>query len=259
MFYDGELQCFSYACSNLSAEFIDRVKYTNKLCLPPEVLYAINESDIIPSDTRLYFKVSKAKEWSGQVCGVHEFSAPPGIAYIPYHIMEALDFGEGETIRLFQMKPRKGTFMKLQFHTTEFANLLDPKEILEQILSQDYPVITKNHTLALQCKLNGQVYYVNIVETKPSAVIEIINSDINVDFAEPVNPAPTAGHSYMARGRNPADSAVVRGPNPADSAVVRGRNPAPQMPPIDLDYCSSDDEDSVYKPFMGKGNKLGSA
>jgi ubiquitin fusion degradation protein 1 len=241
MFYDGEMQCFSYACSNLSPDLIDQVKYTNKLCLPPEVLYEINETDIIPTDTRLYFKVSKSNTCQGQVCGVHEFSAPPGIAYIPYHIMEQLKLSEGETIRVFQVKPRKGTFMKLQFHTTEFANLLDPKEILEHILSQDYPIVTKNHTLALQCKLNDKIYYVNILETKPSAVIEIINTDINVDFAEPVDPSHI--QAYEPRPESRRTTPIIN-------------NIAPILPPVNLDYSSSDDEcDSVA--FLGQGNTLG--
>lgn len=252
MFYDGALQCFSYACSDLSQQFIDRVQYTNKLCLPPEVLYEISETDTIPSDTRLYFKVSKRENLNGQVCAVHEFSAPPGIAYIPYHIMESLNFEEGETIRLFQVKPRKGTFMKLQFHTCEFASLLDPKEILEQILSQDYPIVTRGHTLSMHYKNTDKVYKVNIVETKPSAVIEIINTDINVDFAEPVDPTP------IKKTEQAKNSGRRR--TKAFSGAMPICNVAPKMPPIDLDYCTSDeeeDEEIKTKVFSGNGNKLG--
>lgn len=257
MFYDGEMQCFSYVCSDLSQELIDQVKYTNKLCLPPEVLYKINETDAIPSDTRLYFKVSKAQECNGQVCAVHEFSAPPGVAYIPYHIMEALNFEEGETIRLFQVKPRKGAFMKLQFHTCEFANLLDPKEILEQILSLDYPVVTRGHTLSMHYKNTDKVYKVNIVETKPSAVIEIINTDINVDFAEPVDPRP------IQKPEVPRNSGRRR--LNALSGSIPINNVAPKMPPINLDYCTSDEEEEREEAeikkkavFSGQGIKLGS-
>jgi hypothetical protein len=252
MFYDGNVQCFSYVCSDLSQEVIDQVKYTNKLCLPPEVLYEINETDTIPSDTRLYFKLSKRDTLNGQVCAVHEFSAPPGVAYIPYHIMESLKFEEGETIRLFQVKARKGAFMKLQFHTCEFASLLEPKEILEQILSQDYPVVTRGHTLSMYYKNTDKVYKVNIVETKPSAVIEIINTDINVDFAEPLDPTPIKKAEEGRRRTN-----ALYGAMPIN-------NVAPKMPPVDLDYCSSDDEEKEDKDkinnktaFSGQGNKLG--
>ena len=143
--------------------------------------------------------------------------------------------------------------MKLQFHTCEFASLLDPKEILEQILSMDYPVVTRGHTLSMHYKNTDKVYKVNIVETKPSAVIEIINTDINVDFAEPVNPTPIKKvEKEISSGRRPTNALY-------DAMPIN--NIAPKMPDVDLDYCSSDDDndDEINKKtaFSGRGNTLG--
>ena len=49
-------------------------------------------------------------------------------------------------------------------------------------MSRDYPVVTQGQTIALNYTELNKVFMVDVVETKPSEIVEIINTDINVDF-----------------------------------------------------------------------------
>ena len=56
----------------------------------------------------MYFKVSHLESGYGSVCGVHEFTAPPGVVHVPYHIMEECGLGEGQTVKIDLITPIKG-------------------------------------------------------------------------------------------------------------------------------------------------------
>ena len=51
-----ELICFSYTCSSQSEELIKRVKYSNKILLPPTILYKLNSNNDT-FDHTLFFKI----------------------------------------------------------------------------------------------------------------------------------------------------------------------------------------------------------
>ena len=68
------LMCFSYACSSQSEELIQRVKYSNKILLPPSVLHQLQDNT-----NTMFFKITNIENSFGQVCGVQEFTAPPGV------------------------------------------------------------------------------------------------------------------------------------------------------------------------------------
>ena len=75
----SNLLCFSYACSSQSEELTSRVKYSNKILLPPSILYNIN-SNSNNNDTFndvLFFGIKNLENEMIQVCGVQEFSSPP--------------------------------------------------------------------------------------------------------------------------------------------------------------------------------------
>ncbi len=83
--------------------------------------------------------------------------------------------------------PVDGTYVKFRLHSSDFADISDPKAVLERALSNDYPVITEGHTIAINYAEMNRVYYVDVVETKPAPVINIVNVNINVDFDTPLD------------------------------------------------------------------------
>lgn len=177
--------CFSYACSSQSEELIQRVKYSNKILLPPSVLHQLQDNT-----NTMFFKITNVENSFGQVCGVQEFTAPPGVVLVPYHILDGLGLTEGSTVNIDLSTPPDGSYIKLQPHKTEFIELPDPKALLEKALSVNYPVVTEGHTITIQNPENDKVYHIDIVKTEPSPIIKIIDVNINVDFEAPLDYVP---------------------------------------------------------------------
>jgi ubiquitin fusion degradation protein 1 len=74
--------------------------------------------------------------------------------------------------------------MKIQPHETAFIDLPDPKGTLERELT-NYACIFKGDTININH--NGRDYPINILECKPAAQICVIEADINLEFAEPLD------------------------------------------------------------------------
>ena len=180
MSYKSKLICFSYNCSSQSDHVVSQVKYSNKILLPEETLRSLMKKKYNPP---FFFKIENIDMKYGQVCGVQEFSAPPGVVHLPYHIMESIGISEGQHVEIKLASPVKGTYIKIQPHTTSFINLSNPKALLEKVLSEKYPVVTEGHTIAIEYL--KKVFYVDIVKTEPAPVIDILNVNLNVDFDKP--------------------------------------------------------------------------
>ena len=138
----------------------------------------------------MFFKITNINNTFGQVCGVQEFTSPPGVVLVPYHIMEGLGLSEGDNVNIELSTPPDGSYIKLQPHKTEFIELPDPKALLEKALSVNYPVVTEGHTITIQDTETNKVYHIDIVKTEPSPIIKIIDVNINVDFEAPLDYIP---------------------------------------------------------------------
>ena len=180
MSYKSKLICFSYNCSSQPDHVVSQVRYSNKILLPEETLRSLMKKKYNPP---FFFKIENIDMKYGQVCGVQEFSAPPGVVHLPYHIMESIGISEGQHVEIKLASPVKGTYIKIQPHTTSFINLSNPKSLLEKVLSEKYPVLTEGHTITIEYL--KKVFYVDIVKTEPAPVIDILNVNLNVDFDKP--------------------------------------------------------------------------
>ncbi|KAJ0792128.1 putative ubiquitin fusion degradation protein Ufd1 [Helianthus annuus] len=63
-------------------------------------------------------------------CGVLEFIADEGLIYIPYWMMENMLLQEGDIVNVKNASLSKGTYVKLQPHTTDFLDISNPKAML---------------------------------------------------------------------------------------------------------------------------------
>ena len=179
MEFKQELICFSFTCSAQSEEITKKLKHSNKILLPPSVLYNLNQNEQLEDNEIMFFKVTNKELNFGQVCGVHEFSAPPAICHVPYHIMDNLAIREGSTIEIKKVCPVKGTYIKLRPHKTAFINLSNPKAIIEKIMSKDYPVVTEGQTIEIFYEELNEIFQIDIVKAEPAEIISIVNTDIN--------------------------------------------------------------------------------
>ena len=135
----------------------------------------------------MFFKLKNKLNEFYQVCGVHEFSAPPGVIHAPFYIMNTLGIKEGDTVNIELVSPPDGSFIKIRPHKTEFIELTNPKAVMEKILSRDYQVLTEGHTIQLNYTDLNKVFEIDIVETKPSSTIKIVDVNLEVDFDTPLD------------------------------------------------------------------------
>ena len=229
--YKTTLSCFSFTCSSQSEEIINRCRYSNKILLPSDILQELMARDLFTENDIMFFNVINKKIEFGVVCSVLEFTASPGICHIPYHIMEELAITEGETVEIEKVSPPKGTYVKLRPQETAFIELSNPKSILEKIMSEDYPVITEGQTITINYKDLVKVFSIDLLETQPAEVISIIDTDLNVEFGEPLD--------YIA----PTLPSPLR-----DSAED-------ELPAIESRPINRGEE---FVPFSGRGYRLGS-
>ena len=249
MEFTTDLLCFSYACSTQNPEMIEKLRCSNKILLPESMLFELTKDNHDSLEQKLYFKVANKETQYGEVCGVHEFSAPPGVVYLPYHIMESCALQEGNTVKVDLVSPPKGNFMKIRLHNSkEFSKLSNPKVVLEKIISKDYPVVTQGQTIALNYTDLNKVFMIDIVETRPSEIIEIINTDINVDFDKALDyeEPPPKKEEVKEAWVPPLNKNVKINQDISGSSIHQNRN-------INK-YKKTDG----FVAFSGKGNVLGS-
>jgi len=117
----------------------------------------------------------------------------------------------------------KGTYVKLQPHTTDFLDISNPKAILEKTL-RNFSCLTTGDSIMVA--YNNKNYYIDIVETKPSNAISIIETDCEVDFAPPLD---------------------YKEPEPVKPAVPANTEPTTEAPA---------EEEPKFIPFIGSGRRL---
>ena len=136
MEYSTELLAFSYACSSLSDNIKQLLKYSCKTVLPPTILHQLQKDNNLTFP--LFFNIKNKDSGFSRVCAVHEFTAPPGVVHAPYYILNELGIKEGDNIFVELVSLQRGTALTLRPHLTEFINLSNPKAILEKVMSRDY-------------------------------------------------------------------------------------------------------------------------
>ncbi|KAL3137327.1 hypothetical protein ABBQ32_006864 [Trebouxia sp. C0010 RCD-2024] len=99
-------------------------------------------------------------------------------------MMQNLALEEGEIVNLKSASLPKGTYVKLQPHTTDFIDITNPKAVLETTL-RNFSCLTVGDQITIN--YNNRQYFIDIVEAKPQAAISVIETDCEVDFAPPLD------------------------------------------------------------------------
>ncbi|XWS74117.1 hypothetical protein CRYUN_Cryun02cG0188000 [Craigia yunnanensis] len=190
-------QC--YRCYPVS--FIEKahLEKGDKVIMPPSALDRLASLHV---EYPMLFELTNALAERVSHCGVLEFVADEGLIYLPYWMMENMLLQEGDIVQVKNASLAKGTYVKLQPHTKDFLDISNPKAILETTL-RSYSCLTTGDTIMVP--YNNKKYYINIVETKPSPAVSIIETDCEVDFAPPLDykepEKPT--HSLQSNKRPP--------------------------------------------------------
>ncbi|XP_021753480.1 ubiquitin recognition factor in ER-associated degradation protein 1-like [Chenopodium quinoa] len=233
----------SYRC--YPASFIEKpqIESGDKIIMPPSALDRLASLHI---DYPMLFELRNDGANRVSHCGVLEFIAEEGMIYMPYWMMENMLLQEGDIVRVKSVSLPKGTYVKLQPHTQDFLDISNPKAILETTL-RNYSCLTSGDSIMVA--YNNKKYYIDIIETKPSHAISIIETDCEVDFAppldykEPERPAVSAPGKALALdeeppaeepkfnpftgvGRRLDGKPAQPAPSPASTSVSKDKQPA---------------------------------
>ncbi|KAI5665992.1 hypothetical protein M9H77_15845 [Catharanthus roseus] len=171
----------TYRCYPVSFIEKSHLEKGDKVIMPPS---ALDRLAYLQIDYPMLFELSNPSGGRVSHCGVLEFVADEGLIYLPYWMMENMLLQEGDIVNIKNASLSKGTYVKLQPHTTDFLDISNPKAILETTL-RSYSCLTTGDTIMVA--YNNKKFYIDIVETKPSAAISIIETDCEVDFAPPLD------------------------------------------------------------------------
>uniref|UniRef100_A0A0V0HZY3 Putative ovule protein n=1 Tax=Solanum chacoense TaxID=4108 RepID=A0A0V0HZY3_SOLCH len=182
-------------------------------------------------------------------CGVLEFIAEEGMIYMPYWMMENLCLQEGDIVTVKNVTLPKGKYVKLQPHTKDFLDISNPKAILETTL-RNFSCLTTGDSIMVA--YNNKKYYIDIVETKPSNGISIIETDCEVDFAppldykEPERTAPSRPSNSPAEVQEDATEVEPKfNPFTGGARRLDGKPLKQQLPPSSSSSGSSDKQVNV--------------
>jgi ubiquitin fusion degradation protein 1 len=116
--------------------------------------------------------------------GVLEFTAEEGKAFIPLWCMKKLQLTNGDLIKVKSTTLPAGKFTKIQAQSVDFLDIHDQKAVLENSL-RNYFALTEGDKIIIG--YNGNTYELLCMEIKPPGKgICIVETDLEVDFAEPV-------------------------------------------------------------------------
>ena len=234
--------------------FIDKpeAERGDKIFLPPSALDKLAQLHI---EYPMLFEVENRRDDRRTHCGVLEFVSDEGVAALPYWMMQNLLLQEGDLITIRSATLPKGQFVRLQPHSKDFLDITNPRAVLETTL-RNFSCLTIGDTIPIH--YNNKVYYIDIVEAKPSNAISVIETDCQVDFAPPldyVEPdySSARGSGAIQGGSTSAVAGTEATPMVTDgsfaSTTGSGKQDTEEM-------ATSKPEKPTFLAFAGTGHRL---
>jgi len=221
----------TYRCQPMAMSNRAELEHGDKILLPSAALEQLARLKV---HYPMMFEVTNPQTGMKTHCGVMEFSAPEGVAYLPYWMMQGL-FGDEylqhhnatPIIKMRNVTLPKGTYVQLRPHRTVFTELSNPRVVLEKAL-RNFSCLTKNDTIVITH--GDQKFRLDVMDVKPGEAISIIETDVNVDFAPPkdyVEPVrqpaaiPVPCDEKSDHGASPVGSPVQSTPTRSTAAQAR--------------------------------------
>lgn len=188
----------------------DDLERGDKIVLPPSALDSLARLNI---SYPMLFQL-ESRDGRKTHCGVLEFVAEEGHANIPYWLLQNLAVAEGGMITIRNASLKKGTYVKFQPQSKDFLDITNPKAVLEATL-RGFTCLTKGDAIAIS--YNDKTYHIDVLEVAPGDAISIIEADVNVEFAAPLDyvepepepPAAATGAAWRAGGGGGPASAAA--------------------------------------------------
>lgn len=208
-----------------------------KIILPPSALDTLTRLHI---EYPMLFEITNRNEQRKMHSGVLEFVAEEGMCYMPFWMMQNLLAEEGALISIRSTSLQRGKFVKFQPHTKNFLDIANPRAVLERSLRK-FACLTKGDVIVLD--YNKKNYYLTVLETKPADAISIVETDISVDFAPPLDYVEPTRPTEPA----PEVSPTISIPNNNNNNQKKDKGKAPVV---------EEDEKKKFTAFGGSGYSL---
>jgi hypothetical protein len=175
-----------------SDEKYNYLENSNKIILPSTILSKISSFNGV--NYPLIFKIDGIDDF----LGVADFIPDIDVVYVPLKIYEKLNTEQNDNIyietilKLYNLPIARGTKAKLQVQDAKFIEIEDYKDYLEHHLQKNYSILQENNTIEIEPHplLNyppGKLLKINIINTEPENVILITDTDLAIEFEEPLN------------------------------------------------------------------------
>lgn len=141
------------------------------------------------------FNVRSEGNHNSTFCGVLEFSAPEGVAYLPPWLLNTLKITTGELIILTNVALPVGAYIKIQPQSVDFLDITDPRAVLEHSL-RNFAALTVGDCVAVN--YNKKIYELLVLDVKPNdgrGSICVLETDLQVEFAPPKGYVEPTGRS----------------------------------------------------------------
>ncbi|KAA8499952.1 Ubiquitin fusion degradation protein 1-like [Porphyridium purpureum] len=244
----------------------------DKIILPSSALDALTRLHIVYP---MMFRIQGASTDAYTHCGVIEFVAEEGHAYIPSWMMVRLNVVEGAFVTIQNANLPKGTDVKFQPQTEDFLNISNQKVVLEATLRQ-FTCLTVGDSLPIH--YNNKVYMLDVISLQPGSAVSIVEADVRTEFEAPpgyVEPtygvpiagAGTDGAKPPSLASSPQNVAIPFGKDAAGGDRLVSRLESLRRHTLDGEDSSSSDEDAGpgaagskgaarVVPFSGTGQAL---
>lgn len=197
--FEGRYTCHSVACAELEEK-----ECGDRILLPPSALREVQRLKLpfpLLFLARNYRDVLRRPSGATAVrCSVLEFTAPDGVAYVPYWIMARLGLREGGQVCLKTTgMPQKGTFARFRPLDSRFFDLLGllgPRDFMERCM-KFYSVLSEGTTISVDAA--GRRFELVVEELRPAKTVCLLGRvDLEVEFAPPEG-ADDADPGFPAR------------------------------------------------------------
>ncbi|KAJ2896346.1 putative Ubiquitin fusion degradation protein 1 [Zalerion maritima] len=159
------------------------LNYGSKIFLPPSALDKVSRMHV---QWPLLMELSNGAKGTHSHCGVLEFVAEEGRAYIPQWMMVTLQLDVGDMIQVRTTSLGLAKQVKLQPQSTKFLDITDPRAVLERSF-RNFATLTKGDKFNFE--YNDEVYEMAVLDVQPTSDkmgVCMIETDVSVEFAPPV-------------------------------------------------------------------------
>eukprot|EP00042_Codosiga_hollandica_P038347 m.311615 g.311615 ORF g.311615 m.311615 type:complete len:380 (+) comp55364_c0_seq3:110-1249(+) len=177
--FNGSLRCYSMVF--LHDKDRREADCGGKVILPPSALAVLIDANL---PNPWMFSVKNIRQPAHVThCGVLEFVAEEGRAYLPSWMMRTLLLRDGDTASITSITLPPATYAKFEPQSTAFLEITDPRAVLEYSL-RSFTCLTKGDVFAISYL--KKPYEIRVVELKPKTAVSIFECNVQLDFEKPV-------------------------------------------------------------------------